>query len=104
MAYLRVEKPHFLFLEGSAGAKATADTATVMPPDASATRAGTSAVHAGTSAACVASPVDRPAAGTPHQPQALVPPPPPGLSVRGHRLTPLEGGLPPIAFLLLFFI
>jgi hypothetical protein len=56
MAYLRVEKPHFLFLEGSAGAEATADVATVALSDASAARTGTSA-------ACVASSVDRPAAG-----------------------------------------
>jgi hypothetical protein len=56
MAYLRVEKPHFLFLEGSAGAEATTDVATVALSDASAARTGTSA-------ACVASSVDRPAAG-----------------------------------------
>jgi hypothetical protein len=58
MAYLRVEKPRFLFLDGSAGAEATADAATIAPLDAS-------AVHAGTSAACAASSVDRPAAGAP---------------------------------------
>jgi hypothetical protein len=63
MAYLRVEKPHFLFLERSTGAEATADVATVAPPDASAARAGTSAAHVGTSVACVASSIDRPAAG-----------------------------------------
>jgi hypothetical protein len=57
MAYLRVEKPCFLFLEGSAGAEATVDASTVAPPDASAARAGTSA-------ACVASSVDRSAADT----------------------------------------
>jgi hypothetical protein len=56
MAYLRVEKPRFLFLEGSADAKATAVTATVASPDASAARTGTSAAR-------VASSVDRPAAG-----------------------------------------
>jgi hypothetical protein len=58
MAYLKVEKPRFLFLEGSTGAVAAADVATVALPDASATRAGTSATHA-------ASSVDRLAAGTP---------------------------------------
>jgi hypothetical protein len=58
-AYLRVEKPRFLFLDGSAGAEATADAAPVVPPNASATRAGTSTVRAGTS-------VDRPAAGPRH--------------------------------------
>jgi hypothetical protein len=56
MAYLRVEKPRFLFLEGSAGAEATADVATVALQDASAARTDTSA-------ACAASSVDRPAAG-----------------------------------------
>jgi hypothetical protein len=63
MAYLRVEKPRFLFLEGLAGAKATADAATVAPLDASAARAGTSVVRAGTSVTRSASSVDRPAAG-----------------------------------------
>jgi hypothetical protein len=58
MAYLRVEKPRFLFLEGSAGAEATADAATAAPPDASVARASTSAARA-------ASFVDRPAAGAP---------------------------------------
>jgi hypothetical protein len=58
MAYLRVEKPRFLFIEGSTGAEATADVATVALPDASAARAGTSA-------ACATSSVDRPAAGRP---------------------------------------
>jgi hypothetical protein len=56
IAYLRVEKHRFLFLEGSAGADATDDAATVEPPDAS-------AVRASTSAACAASSVDCPAAG-----------------------------------------
>jgi hypothetical protein len=46
MAYLRVEKSRFLFLEGSAGAKATADASPVAPPDASAARASTSVAHA----------------------------------------------------------
>jgi hypothetical protein len=58
MAYLRVEKPRFLFLKGSAGAEATTDATTVVPPDAFAARAGTSAARA-------ASLVDRPAAGAP---------------------------------------
>jgi hypothetical protein len=56
MAYLKVEKPRFLFLEGSTGAEAAADVATVALPDASAARAGTSA-------ACDTSSVDLPAAG-----------------------------------------
>jgi hypothetical protein len=58
MAYLKVEKPRFLFLEGSTSAVAVADVATVALPGASAARAGTSAAHA-------ASSVDRLAAGTP---------------------------------------
>jgi hypothetical protein len=52
-AYLKVEKPRVLFLEGSTGTVAAADIATVALPDASATRACTSAV-------CAASSVDRP--------------------------------------------
>jgi hypothetical protein len=56
MAYLRVEKPHFLFLEGSTGTEDADDVATTTLPDASAARAYTSA-------ACAASSVDRPAAG-----------------------------------------
>jgi hypothetical protein len=32
--YLRVEKPRFLFLEGSTGAAGAADVATAAPPDA----------------------------------------------------------------------
>jgi hypothetical protein len=58
MAYLTVEKPRFLFLQGSAGAEATTDAATIAPPDASAARAGTSAAR-------TASSVDCPAAGAP---------------------------------------
>jgi hypothetical protein len=65
--YLKVEKPLFLFLEGSMGAVAAADVATVALPDASAARAGTSAARAGTSAACATSSVDRPAAGRPRR-------------------------------------
>jgi hypothetical protein len=51
MAYLKVEKPRFLFLEGSTGAVAAADVTTVALPD--------------TSAAHIASSVDRLAASTP---------------------------------------
>jgi hypothetical protein len=56
--YLRVEKPRFLFLEGSTGAVGVADVATAAPPDASAVRAGTSAARA-------ASIIDRLAKGAP---------------------------------------
>jgi hypothetical protein len=38
IAYLRVEKPRFLFLGGSVGVVATADVATATPPIASAAR------------------------------------------------------------------
>jgi hypothetical protein len=55
LAYLRVEKPRFLFLGGSAGVVAAADVATAAPPVASAARAGTSAARAGTSAVRAAS-------------------------------------------------
>jgi hypothetical protein len=48
MAYLKVEKPRFLFLEGSTGAVAVAGVTTVTLP--------------GHSAVCAASSVDRPAA------------------------------------------
>jgi hypothetical protein len=75
IAYLKVEKPHFLFLEGSMGAMAVADAATVALPDASSTRA--------------TSFVDRPAA-----PQVLAPLPPLRLAVRGCRLPPLRGARP----------
>jgi hypothetical protein len=54
--YLKVEKPRFLFLEGSAGAAVAPVVATAALPDASATCAGASAVGA-------ASSTDRPAAG-----------------------------------------
>jgi hypothetical protein len=97
MAYPRVEKPRFLFLEGSTGTKATADAATVAPPDASVTRAGTSAARAGSS-------VDRPAAG------ASAPTPGACSSAASAALgegaqAPTSQERPaPIAFLLLFFL
>jgi hypothetical protein len=42
IAYLKVEKPCFLFLEGSTGAVVAAGVATAALPDASAARAGAS--------------------------------------------------------------
>jgi hypothetical protein len=63
ISHLREEKPHFLFLEGSAGATGAAGVATTVPPDASAARVGTSAACAGTFAARASSVVDRLAAG-----------------------------------------
>jgi hypothetical protein len=65
MAHLRVEKPRFLCLEGSASVEAAADAATVAPPNASAARANASAVRTGTSASCAASSVNLPATGAP---------------------------------------
>jgi hypothetical protein len=55
-AYLKVEKPRFLFLKGSTNAVVAAGVATAALPDASVTRAGASAARA-------ASSVDRLAAG-----------------------------------------
>jgi hypothetical protein len=42
MAYLRVEKPRFLFLEGSSGVEAATDVTTVTLADAPAARAASS--------------------------------------------------------------
>jgi hypothetical protein len=50
MAYLKVEKPRFLFLEGSAGVRATAVAAAVAPLDASASRAASSVDRSATGA------------------------------------------------------
>jgi hypothetical protein len=55
-AYLKVEKPRFLFLEGSTDAVVATSVATAVLPDASVARVGASAARA-------ASFVDRPAAG-----------------------------------------
>jgi hypothetical protein len=49
-----VEKLRFLFLKGSTGAVAVADTATVAPPDAPAARADTSVARAASSVDCLA--------------------------------------------------
>jgi hypothetical protein len=97
MAYLRVEKPRFLFLEGSAGAEATADAATVAPPDVFAARASTSA-------ACAASPVDRPTAGAPVRAPGACSSAASAALGEGGAGSHLSGGLPPVAFLLLFFL
>jgi hypothetical protein len=87
-AYLKVEKPRFLFLEGSTGAVAAADVATVALLEASAAHAGASAARTGTSAVCAASSVDRPAAGAP---QAVALLPPPRLSVKGVQAPTSQG-------------
>jgi hypothetical protein len=51
VAYLREEKPRFLFLRGSTGIVAAADVATATPPVTSATHTGASAARADASAA-----------------------------------------------------
>jgi hypothetical protein len=56
IAYFKVEKPRFLFLEGSAGAVVAAAVATTALTDASVARAGASAARAVSS-------TDRPTAG-----------------------------------------
>jgi hypothetical protein len=90
MAYLRVEKPRFLFLEGSTGAEAAADVTTVALPDASAARAASS--------------VDRPGA------DASAPAPGACSSTASTTLgegaagSHLSGGPAPITLLLLFLI
>jgi hypothetical protein len=65
LAYLRVEKPRFLFLGGSAGVVAAADVATAAPLVASTARAGTLAARAGASVARAASLTGRLATGAP---------------------------------------
>jgi hypothetical protein len=87
-AYLKVEKPRFLFLEGSADAVAAADIAAAALPDASAARTGASAT-------CAAPSVDRLVASAPRLPQVLAPLPPPRLSVRGARAPTSQGGACP---------
>jgi hypothetical protein len=53
-AYLKVEKPRFLFLEGSANAAVAPVVAAAALPDACAVRAGASAVRAASSTDCPA--------------------------------------------------
>jgi hypothetical protein len=90
MAYLRVEKPCFLFLEGSTGAEAAVDVATVALPEASAARAASS--------------VDRPAV------DASAPDPGACSSTASATLgegaagSHLSGGPAPITLLLLLFL
>jgi hypothetical protein len=86
--YLKVEKPRFLFLEGSPDAMAVTGVAATALPDSSAARAGASTTRATPS-------VERLVAGASALAQALAPLPPPWLSVRGRRLPPLRGGCPP---------
>jgi hypothetical protein len=94
-AYLKVDKPRFLFLEGSPDPVAAAGVATTVLPDASAARAGASATH-------VVPSVDRLVAG------ASAPAPGAGSSAtsaalgEGAQAPTSQGGLPPVALLLLF--
>jgi hypothetical protein len=64
VAYLRVEKPCFLFLVGSTGIVAAADIATTAPLVTSAARAGTSAVRAASLIDCLVMGAPAPAPGT----------------------------------------
>jgi hypothetical protein len=70
IAYLKVEKPRILFLEGSTGAAAATDVATVALSDASVARAASS--------------IDRPAAGAAA--------PPPGAFSSAASTALVEGG------------
>jgi hypothetical protein len=54
VTYLRVEKPRFLFLGGSAGVVAAADVATAAPPVTSMARAGASAARVTSLTGCLA--------------------------------------------------
>jgi hypothetical protein len=63
VAYLRVEKPHFLFLGGSAGVVAAADAAIAAPPVISAVRAGASAARTASLVGCLAAGAPAPAPG-----------------------------------------
>jgi hypothetical protein len=61
--HLRVEKPHFLFLEGSTGAAGAAGVAAAAPPEASAVRTGASAARAASVMDCLATSAPAPAPG-----------------------------------------
>jgi hypothetical protein len=63
IAYLRVEKPRFLFLGGSAGVVAAVDVATAATPVASAARAGTSAARVASLVGCLVADAPTPAPG-----------------------------------------
>jgi hypothetical protein len=87
MAYLKVEKPRFLFLEGSTGIVVGAAVATAALPDASAARAVPS--------------VDRLVVGTSAPtPGACFYAASAALGEEKCRLPLLRGGLPPVAFFL----
>jgi hypothetical protein len=92
--HLRVEKPRFLFLEGSKDAAGAAGVAAVAPPDASATRADTSVAGA-------ESVVDRLAMGAPVPAPGACSLAASAASGGGRGLPPLGEGTPPVVFFLL---
>jgi hypothetical protein len=63
VAYLRVEKPRFLFLGGSAGVVAAADVATAAPPVNSAACAGASAARVTSLVGCLVAGAHAPSPG-----------------------------------------
>jgi hypothetical protein len=64
IAYLKVEKPRFLFLEGSTGIVVAATDAAAALPDASAARGGASMVRAAPSVDCLGVGTSAPTPGT----------------------------------------
>jgi hypothetical protein len=62
-AYLKVEKPHFLFLEGLANTAEALVAAVAALPDASAARAGASAARAASSTDCPVAGASAPTTG-----------------------------------------
>jgi hypothetical protein len=93
-AYLRVEKPRFLFLGGSAGVVAAADVATAAPPVISAARAGTSAARVASLVGCLAAGAPAPSPGAVSSAASAA-------LGEGAKAPPLGEGLSPIALLLL---
>jgi hypothetical protein len=90
-----VEKPRFLFLEGSTGAVAAAGVTTAALPDASAARAGTSATRAAPSVDRLVADASAPAPGACSSAASAA-------LDEGAQAPTSQGGLPPIAFFLLF--
>jgi hypothetical protein len=95
VTYLKVEKPHFLFFEGSTGGVAAAGVATVALPNASVTCVGTSATRA-------ASSVDRPAAGDSAPAPGACSSTVSAALDEGAQAPTSQGGPPPVTFFLLF--
>jgi hypothetical protein len=95
VTYLKVEKPRFLFLEGSAGAVAAAGVANAALP-------GTPAAHAGTSAPRTAYSMDRSAAGASARAPGTCSSAASAALGEGGACSHLSGGSRPVAFFLLF--